>query len=86
MSTEPRPSAKEAELVRQLSFEAGGCDVEDLVAIVEQRMRLEVERLRALVHDLADPSPCNLDHWGYCQEHYWFATDPPCPHARARAM
>lgn len=41
-----------------------------------------IAELRALVADLADPDPCNLDHHGYCQAHFWL-TEGRCPHARA---
>ena len=46
----------------------------------------ENKKLRALVGDLADDGTCWYDHHGYCQEHGWFATDPKCPHARAREI
>jgi hypothetical protein len=39
-----------------------------------------------LIADLTDPDPCWYDHHGYCQAHGWFATDPACPHARAKAF
>lgn len=44
----------------------------------------ENTRLRVLVDDFTDPDPCHYDHHGYCQAHMWFATEPRCPHARAR--
>lgn len=44
----------------------------------------EVAHLRELVHDLIDPGECWFDHHGYCQEHGWMETEPPCPHARAK--
>ena len=58
-------------------------DVPDLVARVRE-LEEENQKLRALVDDLADDGTCWYDHHGYCQEHGWFATDPRCPHARAR--
>lgn len=42
--------------------------------------------LEALVADLVDPDPCYFDHHGYCQAHAWFATDPACPHGRAKQL
>lgn len=42
--------------------------------------------LLAIIADLYDDDPCTYDHHGYCQAHSWFATDPICPHARARAV
>jgi hypothetical protein len=50
------------------------------------RLAAENQRLRVLVDDLADPDPCWHDHHGYCQAHGWFATDPVCPHKRAREI
>ena len=44
---------------------------------------------RELLAELADPEwhgECRYDHHGYCQEHGYMATDPPCPYARARAL
>lgn len=58
-------------------------DVPDLVARARE-LEEENQKLRALVDDLADDGTCWYDHHGYCQEHGWFATDPRCPHARAR--
>jgi hypothetical protein len=37
-----------------------------------------------LLDDLTDPDDCWYDHHGYCQAHFWLATDPRCPHARAK--
>ena len=45
----------------------------------------EVVRLRGLVEDLYDEDDCYHDHHGYCQAHGWMATEPACPHKRARA-
>ncbi|MFB8122057.1 hypothetical protein ACFVG1_12790 [Streptomyces bacillaris] len=42
--------------------------------------------VEALVADFIDPDPCHFDHHGYCQTHGWFATDPGCPHGRAKAL
>ncbi|MBD3550826.1 hypothetical protein [Streptomyces sp. SP18CM02] len=42
--------------------------------------------VEALVSDFIDPDPCHFDHHGYCQAHGWFATDPGCPHGRAKAL
>ncbi|GAA0501006.1 hypothetical protein [Streptomyces olivaceiscleroticus] len=50
------------------------------------RAYLEDVGLFALVRDFVDPDPCEYDHHGYCQAHFWFETDPACPHARAKAM
>jgi hypothetical protein len=41
---------------------------------------------RGLLADLTDPDPCWFDHHGYCQAHGWMATEPACPHARAKAL
>lgn len=60
-------------------------DVPALVARVRE-LEEENQKLRALVADLADDGTCWYDHHGYCQEHGWFATDPKCPHARARQI
>lgn len=60
-------------------------DVPALVAWVRE-LEEENQKLRALVADLADDGTCWYDHHGYCQEHGWFATDPKCPHARARQI
>lgn len=47
----------------------------------------ERDELRAIVRDLSEheDQPCQFDHHGYCQEHGWLETDPPCPIPRARA-
>ncbi|WP_399553874.1 hypothetical protein OG473_39430 (plasmid) [Streptomyces anulatus] len=42
--------------------------------------------VEALVSDFIDPDPCWFDHHGYCQAHGWAATDPGCPHGRAKAL
>lgn len=49
-------------------------------------LRGRVAVLEALVGDFIDPDPCHFDHHGYCQAHGWFATDPGCPHGRAKAL
>ena len=40
----------------------------------------------ALIEDFTGDEPCQLDHHGYCQQHYWFETEPACPHARAKQL
>lgn len=42
--------------------------------------------LLELIADFADPDPCELDHNGYCQAHWWFEPDRTCPHARAQKL
>jgi len=42
--------------------------------------------LPADVIALIEEGPCQPDHHGYCQEHYWFETEPVCPHARAKHL
>ncbi|MFF8250130.1 hypothetical protein [Streptomyces griseus] len=49
---------------------------------VSERLAL----VEALVSDFVDPDPCWFDHHGYCQAHGWAATDPLCPHGRAKAL
>lgn len=45
------------------------------------------EELEQLVQDLTQSEPCDLDHNGACQAHWWFPTDDtPCPHGRAQAL
>lgn len=39
-----------------------------------------------LLADLVDSDECWFDHHGYCQAHAWFATEPVCPHARAKKL
>lgn len=56
------------------------------VAGTEEPAATEVEALRQLVKDLADPGPCYFDHHGYCQAHGWTDTDPSCPHGRAQQL
>lgn len=46
----------------------------------------EAALLLELVDELRDPDPCHYDHHGYCQAHWWFYTEPVCPHARAAAL
>ncbi|MGA4867479.1 hypothetical protein ACPB9J_33130 [Streptomyces lavendulocolor] len=43
----------------------------------------QVDQLIKLIADLVDTDPCWYDHHGYCQAHFWMATEPRCPHARA---
>lgn len=48
-----------------------------------------LQEAEGLVRDLAEAEfkrPCSFDHHGYCQEHGWFETDPPCPIPRAKAL
>ncbi|WP_406145640.1 hypothetical protein [Streptomyces anulatus] len=54
---------------------------EDVPYLLERLALVE-----ALVADFIDPDPCHFDHHGYCQAHGWFATDPGCPHGRAKAL
>jgi hypothetical protein len=35
-----------------------------------------------ILADLVSDEPCQLDHHGYCQSHYYF-DDGECPHAEA---
>lgn len=56
-----------------------------LLSLVDQ-LQVQLDDRNNLIHDLHDPGPCLLDHHGYCQEHNWFETDPPCPDARAQAL
>ena len=42
--------------------------------------------IQQLIVDLTDEDPCRFDHHGYCQAHGWMATDPRCPHARAKEL
>lgn len=42
------------------------------------------DQIAELLDDLTDPDPCWFDHHGYCQAHGWMATEPRCPHARAK--
>lgn len=41
-----------------------------------------------LIRDLVEheDTDCWYDHHGYCQEHGYFETDPPCSIARGRAL
>lgn len=66
------------ELVREV-FKTGELNAlrDELVA---------ARQMRELLTDLADPDPCWFDHHGYCQAHGWMATDPHCPHARAKEL
>lgn len=49
----------------------------------EKRRRHDTEEI---LRDLIDPDPCWYDHHGYCQAHSWMATEPACPHARAKTL
>lgn len=53
-----------------------------------EELRAEVELLRGLVKDLADPDPCWHDHHGGCQAHGYLSLGPGerCPHAAAREL
>lgn len=50
------------------------------------KLELDNETLLSLVRNLVDEGECQLDHHGYCQTHGWMATEPPCPHARAKEL
>lgn len=41
-----------------------------------------------IIRDLVEheDTGCSYDHHGYCQEHGYFETDPPCSIARGRAL
>jgi len=39
-----------------------------------------------LVENTVDDTPCRLDHHGYCQQHSWLYTDPPCRQVRIRQL
>lgn len=47
----------------------------------QARLREENKLMRELLSELAESTPCQLDHNGYCQEHELHPS--PCPHARA---
>ncbi len=53
-----------------------------------ERLAGEVERLTALIRDLADPDPCWFDHHGGCQAHGYLSLEPGerCPHAEAKDL
>ncbi len=55
-----------------------------LVASLEDA-RMSNIKLKRIVTDLYDDSPCDLDHHGSCQAHNWFGQSE-CPHARAEAL
>lgn len=59
---------------------------EALLPLVAAERAAETRTAADLIADLTDPDPCWYDHHGYCQAHGWFATDPSCPHARAKAL
>lgn len=73
-------------------------DADDFIRAMAARDPQELEQQRAeaweqpgpavlaLIADFIDPDDCWHDHHGYCQAHGWFATDPSCPHARAKAL
>lgn len=43
--------------------------------------------LEQLVQDLTQSEPCEIDHNGGCQAHWWFPEhDTPCPHGRAQTL
>jgi hypothetical protein len=43
-----------------------------------------VEKLEGLLNEVADDSPCRLDHHGFCQAHGF--TESPCPVSEARTL
>jgi hypothetical protein len=63
-----------------LASEKGGFVMHSDVASLEE----ENKRLRELLDDLYDDSPCSFDHHGYCQEHGWLQPGT-CIMARVRA-
>lgn len=51
--------------------------------------RAKLAKLREaveIVEDLVDEDDCWYDHHGYCQAHGWMATEPSCPHMRAKTL
>lgn len=52
----------------------------------EEELEQQLDAARQLISDFVDPDPCHYDHHGYCQAHGWFATEPACPHARAKKI
>jgi hypothetical protein len=52
--------------------------------MTEQQCKLAVDLLVDLT--ASETEPCSFDHHGYCQEHNWFETDPPCPYPRAHKL
>lgn len=59
---------------------------EDERARLAAEGRKDMAALYALLDDLTDEDPCWCDHHGYCQAHGWMATEPRCPHARAKEL
>ena len=45
----------------------------------------KLENMFNLIRELYDPTPCRLDHHGYCQEHFYF-DNSPCPHKQAQEL
>jgi hypothetical protein len=46
------------------------------------RYKPPAERVVEAARDMQEPDGCRFDHHGYCQAHFWFHTDPPCPQKR----
>lgn len=54
--------------------------LEAVLPLLRQRYKPVID----ILTDLTDPNPCWYDHHGYCQEHGWMTTDPPCAQKRAK--
>jgi len=53
--------------------------------IANPNPRWLVTHLLSLAGELYDSMPCQLDHNGNCQEHFYFGR-PPCPHRQAKEL
>lgn len=83
------PTDEMVEAVDQALDEAAGTGMGEARAAARAMLTLakrDARRIVDLLRDLTDPDPCTFDHHGYCQAHGWMATEPRCPHARAKEM
>lgn len=48
-----------------------------------EELEQQLAKAKQLLTDLVDPTPCSLDHHGYCQEHLWFSSEGPCANKEA---
>lgn len=39
-----------------------------------------------MLYDLTETTGCDTDRRGYCLQHAWYESDPPCPQGRVRDL
>lgn len=71
-----------ADMIEEAAGDPARADQTELRLLRRAAEAVDVLRELSEVED----QPCRYDHHGYCQEHGWFETDPPCAIKRAREI